>query len=413
MIKKLQKKFILINMAFISIIMAAVMFIMCYSSYTRSRDELNRTLQNVSAERTPGNRVGFRPDHKEPDEDVRRFFNPFTILTLNQDLEITDKSEVGITLDDDEAQVLSHLVAESSSDSGKLQDYELLYKKVSTDTGSKIILVDYSYSRNSLIQQLIHSLLIFLGADAAFFVLSFYLSRWALRPVEKAWAQQNQFVADASHELKTPITIILANLGILASHREDSIQKQYKWLINTKDEAERMKQLVEDLLFLAKSDASMTPLVLSAVDFSDLIWGRLLPFESVAFEQDVTLDSSIPDHLMIHGHEGQLKQLVAILLDNACKYAGEHGRIQVRAWAADKMIHLQITNTGTPIPAEDLPHLFERFYRADKSRVRKEGGYGLGLAIAANIVSQNHGKIQVTSSEADGTRFTVAFPEVF
>ena len=214
-------------------------------------------------------------------------------------------------------------------------------------------------------------------------------------------------MADASHELKTPLTVILTNTGILLSHPGDSIQSQHKWVDYIRDEAQRMRALVEDLLFLAKSDDprrdSARPL---PVDLSELCWSALLPFEPVAFEAGVELDSQVEPDLAVSGHADQLRRLVTILLDNAVKYAGDRGAVAVRLDRCEKnAARLTVKNTGPAIPPAQLEHLFERFYRADDSRARTSGGYGLGLAIAKELAVLHHGTLEVTRSGPGGTTF--------
>ena len=148
------------------------------------------------------------------------------------------------------------------------------------------------------------------------------------------------------------------------------------------------------------------------MDFSNCVEDRALNFESVAFEREVALESQVAPGLKVNGSEGQLKQLLTILLDNAVKYAGNKGHVNLTAQKKQDKVVLQIRNTGDPIAKEDLPHIFERFYRTDKSRVRKEGGYGLGLAIAENIVKHHKGSIRCESSAETGTIFTVELAAV-
>ena len=238
------------------------------------------------------------------------------------------------------------------------------------------------------------------------------LAIWALAPAEKAWEQQNRFVADASHELKTPLTVILANLDILSSHPDSTIREQRQWIRNTREEAERMRDLIQDLLFLAKSDANALPVLTAEVDMTDCAEDRALNFEAVAFENDVTLDTEIENGLKVTGSESQLKQLLTILLDNAVKYAGPKGRVLMKVFRKQDKVIVSVNNTGEPISAEDLPHIFERFYRPDKSRARADGGCGLGLSIAENIVQQHNGTITCTSSREEGTTFRVELPAV-
>ena len=221
---------------------------------------------------------------------------------------------------------------------------------------------------------------------------------------------RRRFVSDASHELKTPLTVILANTGLVLSHPEDTVAAQSKWLEYTHDEAEQMKGLVDDLLFLAKSDAARQPAARAETAISEVALGCLLPFESVAFESGVALEHRITLGLSLRGDEGQLRRLVMILLDNAVKYAGPGGTVTLTLERHQERLRLAVHNTGEPIPPEHLPHLFERFYRADAARNRSGGGYGLGLAIARSIVEGHHGRLTVTSTAAAGTTFTALLP---
>lgn len=176
----------------------------------------------------------------------------------------------------------------------------LRFLRQDTPSGTRIAFADMSSGRSTMRGLMLTSLLVGIGGLAAFFGISLFLSAWALRPVERAWEQQRQFVADASHELKTPLTVILANTGILLSHKGNTIEAEQRWVENTKEEASRMKTLVDELLFLARMDAAHTP-VLVPLDLSDVVMSRLLPFESVAYEQGITLDSRIDPGILVSG----------------------------------------------------------------------------------------------------------------
>jgi signal transduction histidine kinase len=232
-----------------------------------------------------------------------------------------------------------------------------------------------------------------------------------MKPVAKAWAQQQQFVADASHELKTPLTAILATNNILLSNPEYTIGEQRKWIENSQAEANHMKDLINNMLFLAKSEDEKVQLMMSELSLSDIVTDTTLQFEPVAFENGTLIDSNIEGAITIQGDLTQMRQLVHILIDNACKYAGENGLVTVTLMRAPGTIRLEVNNTGTPIPNEDLPHIFERFYRSDKARTQQNqsGGYGLGLAIAKSIADRHKAQISAASSEADGTTFSVVF----
>ncbi len=412
MIKKLRGKFILINMTFVISILAVVLGIFYYSSEKRIIHQTEMSLiQAIDRERfhRPLNKVVFGRSPKANPAPL----TPVFVVTLSRDKTIDTIHENNITVSDELASALVQLVAASDSRQGVLKDYSLRYLKFETNDETKIGFADQSYEWNNLKSLFINCLLIFFVALILFLILSLYLSRLALKPVEAAWQQQSQFIADASHELKTPLTVILANLQILSSHKDCTIREQEKWLNNTKEESTRMKQLVEELLFLARSDAAAIQavhLTRTPLDFSDLVMNGVLLFESVAFENKVKLENKIAMNITLYGFEPQLKQVITILLDNACKYTEKNGSVSVCLKKSFHQAILTVQNTGEPIPAEEQKHIFERFYRTDKSRVRKEGGYGLGLSIAKAIIEQHKGKISVSSSSEAGTIFTVTLP---
>lgn len=255
------------------------------------------------------------------------------------------------------------------------------------------------------------------AALAVFFVISLFFSRWALRPVARAWTQQRRFVADASHDLKTPLTVILANTSIALEHPERSVASQSQWLESTQHEAEAMQSLVGDLLALAKMDEEEAAAqsgaarpALEEVDLSDVIEGEVLQFESVAFERGVKLGSQVEPGIELRGNEQRLRRLAGTLIDNACKYVDDGGAVDVALSRAGKQAKLEVRNTGAPISPEDLPHVFDRFYRADKARTGGAGGHGLGLAIARAIAEEHGGTLTASSTQAEGTAFTATLP---
>ena len=209
------------------------------------------------------------------------------------------------------------------------------------------------------------------AALGVLFLLNLQLSTWALGPVQRAWSQQQQFIADASHELKTPLTVILANNAILRQRGGETVASQGQWIESTQMEAERMQALVTDMLDLARpattaSAEQPTP----ALDFSRLVEGEALTFEAVAFERSLTWEASVAEGVSVRGNASRLQRLVAVLLDNACKYTDEGGTAEVTLRTEGAEAVLSVRNSGDPIAKEDLPHLFDRFYRADKARTQ-------------------------------------------
>ena len=277
----------------------------------------------------------------------------------------------------------------------------------------KIAFVSDTSIRTSMRSLTLTSLMVGGAALALLFGICLFLADWALRPVKRVWNQQRQFISDASHELKTPLTVILANLSILSRHGGETVDSQHKWISSTEDEAQRMKGLVEDLLTLARLDEAgqTAPMpVMSDVDLSDAVTGELLTFEPVAFERGVELESDVAPGVTVRGDAAKLKQLTAILIDNACKYVDEGGVVEVTLSETGKYAKLAVRNTGAPIAPEDLPHVFDRFYRADKVRTSGAGGHGLGLAIARAIAEEHRGTLTVASTQEAGTTFTATLP---
>ena len=307
-------------------------------------------------------------------------------------------------------QKLVSAVLSAAESEGTLAEYDLSYSMRQTPEGTKIAFVDRSYETSNIRSLLLWSLLGFVAAWLAFLFLVWRLSSWVFRPVEEAWSQQRQFIADASHELKTPLTVILANLRILGNHREDTIANQMRWIESSDQEALRMKKLVSDMLLLARNDADETqPLATEPVLFSDIVLGAILSFESVALDNSLRIHDEITPDIVVSGDKAQLEELVGILLDNACKYAAPESVISVRLTRQERSVHLAVHNKGDAFDDDAIAHLFECFYRLDQSRTRQTGGYGLGLAIADSICQRHQGHISA-ANEDEGVTFHVTLP---
>lgn len=414
MIAKLRKKFILVIMlcvmSTISIALGSL-FVINFISYKRNVNNfLERELDMYS---------GFReerlPDkNRREDNDIFSFnmfddkpmpFLPSVCITLDYSGSVIESKINYLELSDEDIDKLANTIVTSKQKRGSVSSFGLEYLSITEDNYTYIVAADNSFESGNIRNLFILCIISFMISFFVFFAISVLLSTWILKPVEKSWQQQNRFVSDASHELRTPITVILANLNILSSKKDDLIKTQYQWIDNTKEEANRMKQLVDELLFLARSDDSQNKLVFSKIDLSELLLSRILSFEALAFEKGIRLDYDISDDLNIIGHEGNVKQLISILLDNAMKYCGDKGSVYLKAFSLKDRTYVLVKNSGDLIDAEDLKHIFERFYRTDKSRSRTEGGYGLGLAIAKTIVDNMHGKISVLSDKENGTVF--------
>jgi len=414
MIKKLRRKFILVNMGIVFLVLLIV-FVSLYwftsnSLQNESYIALYHTIEQTDDIQEEKPEIGVKPPGGPFGEqrDVRVSLMPTFYVVLNEAGDIVKTSQEKVSISEDIlAQAIEEVLAADDS-KGTLNSLNLRYLRQENMQVTKIAFIDRTEENTSLNNLLLRSLAVGAGALLAFFLISLFFSGWALRPAEKAWQQQRRFVADASHELKTPLTVILANTGILLAHKEDTIAEQSQWIESTQEESLRMKQLIDSMLFLAKSDAVSEPMMNSTFNFSEILLSTVLAFESLAFEKGVALVSDdVAAGIYIHGDAAQLKQLSGILLDNACKYSGPGGTVTVKLGCDGDELYLSVNNNGDVISAEDIPHLFERFYRGDKARVNTSDSFGLGLSIAETIVEKHRGKISVKSNAEEGTTFTV------
>jgi len=301
---------------------------------------------------------------------------------------------------------------ESPDDEGYMPGGQLFYFKAAKGDVTVIALADAAGFVDTLKKTALSVSLVFLCVVCAAGVLALGLSNVITQPVQRAWDKQGEFIADASHELKTPLTVILANTNILRGGREALTQTQAKWVDGIHDEANHMKRLVEELLFLAKSDGSTTGArpACDPLDFSNLVTQACLTFDAVAFEAGVELRESVEQGLWVEGDRAQAERLVRVLIDNAVKYAGEGGTVfvELRSKKMGRRV-LSVTNSGPCIPPQDLARVFDRFWRSDQARSRTQNpSYGLGLSIAKSIADAHGWRIAATSSPERGTTFTVA-----
>lgn len=285
------------------------------------------------------------------------------------------------------------------------------FMRMPSDNDTTMYVFIDTTSRQEILKTLIYT---FAAVGVAMLIVLFFFSRFfanrSIRPVREAFDKQKQFIADASHELKTPLAVINTNADVLLANGDESIRSQEKWLRYIKSETERMAKLTGDLLYLTEMDDSRPGMVHARFDLSDAVENVVLTMEAVAFEKDLTLDYEIEPNLLLVGSREQIVQVTMILLDNAIKYANAHGRIDVSLKREHGEILLAVSNTGEGIAAEHLPHVFDRFYRTDKSRTRSQGGHGLGLAIAKSIVEQHKGRLSAKSTLGKQTTFSVHFP---
>ncbi|WP_372629944.1 sensor histidine kinase [Cohnella sp.] len=256
-------------------------------------------------------------------------------------------------------------------------------------------------------------LILLLGGAAGLMVAigaGFYLANRALIPIRLSLERQQQFVSDASHELRTPLSVIQAHAELLLRHPDHTIEQDSKHVSTVLQESRRMSKLVGGLLTLARSDSDQLELERKPVQLDRIVQESVNKMTMLAEIKDIILNSEIDASIPMIADEERLHQLLATLLDNAIKYTPEGGVVRVVCRRMTHTARLEIEDTGIGISPEDLPHVFDRFYRGDKARARREGGTGLGLAIASWIVERHGGKIKVDSKLSVGTLVSVTLP---
>lgn len=269
-----------------------------------------------------------------------------------------------------------------------------------------ITFLDVTESNRALVQLLATLLLVGFSTLIVIFAVSLSFANRAIKPIREAWDKQKQFVADASHELKTPLSIIHANCDALAANREDTIQNQMKWLDYIRIGTDRMTKLVNDMLTLARTEDACAPLRQVPIDVSREVNDAIRSLEAAAADKRIRLTRTIEPDIVANGDPDCIRQVVAILFDNAVKYTNPHGWIDLSLVRTNRHIAFSISNSGPGIAKQDLPRLFDRFFRADRSRTHKDGSYGLGLSIAKSIVDRLGGEIRAHSVENESTTFS-------
>lgn len=310
----------------------------------------------------------------------------------------------------------SHIAAVSSENaieyadkvmqSRKDKGYEEIYKylKLEQEGGYIIIFVDCRMQIQTAKLFLITSIVVALFTLILMFVLISVFSKRAIKPIIESTEKQKQFITDAGHEIKTPIAIISANTDVL-----ELIGEKNEWTTSIRNQTNRLEKLVKNLLLLSKMDEENTKLVFSELDISEVVYETALSFKTLAEMQNKTLHLNIVNDLILKGDEVSIQQLISTLLDNAVKYSDEGGSIKVSLASTKKGLKLEVYNTSKDLKTDNLNRLFDRFYRADSSRARETGGYGIGLSIAKSIVEAHNGKISVKGEDKTWVCFTIVF----
>ena len=396
MLKKLQIKFVMINMTMV-IVMLIIIFGLIYNFTKRNLETENINMMRAIA--TNPFQLG-RPN--EPSSELRL---PFFTLQLGMKGELVATG--GGYYDLSDHRFLKDLIKQSTKEiqeTGIIEEHNLRYFRIKVPMGTTLVFSDISSEKNTLNSLLQSFIIIGFISFFVFLGISIFLAKWAIKPVARAWQQQKQFVADASHELKTPLTVIMTNSELLQS-TDFNEEERYNFLQSIALMSGQMKQLVEKLLILAKSDNQETTITMNTLDLSQLVLNAAISFEGIFVEKGLFLESFAEPDIKVHGNEDGLRQVIDILLDNAQKYSSQNSTTRIVLYTEDwKKCCIKVSNPGTPIPEDELKNIFQRFYRTDKAR-SSDGSFGLGLSIAENIVQMHKGKIWAESQNGINSFF--------
>ena len=398
MIQRLRLKFVSIIMGIV-VFMLLVMFAMVYhgTKLNLENDSL-RMMRGIAATTVM---------ERRPNEITKEVRLPFFTVRLGSQGGIVATGGGYYDLSDREflEEVVQQVIT-SGKHSGTISEYNLRFCLLETPGSQLLVFADTSSEQATLKNLLMNCLWVGMASVLVFLGLSLYLSKWAVAPIERAWNQQKQFVADASHELKTPLTIITANAELLQQENSERSCGCFAETILTT--SQRMRTLLEQMLELARSEGQQR-LSGQRIDFTELVNDEVLSFEAVLYEKGHSLWAQVEKGQIVWGDGAQLRRVVTILLDNAGKYAepGSEIRLEVAKWGK-KHCRLSVENPGPPIQEEELKQIFKRFYRLDEARAQ-DGSYGLGLAIAQSVVQRHRGKIWAESRKGRN-RFLVELP---
>ena len=471
-IRKLRIEFIIVMMAIVVVFLAVIFGVQYFSSKRTLRNEKQEALTNalnsviflrddMSIPGLPGdlpfpdgnNMPEIPPDESTENENNRENDNDFfrrggrnlsdfrdkssrtatLVAVIDSEGSVTIRQNNIFFIEQEDVDGLIKNALASTEENGMIEDHDLEFMKKGMNNGSTAIaFVDNSSDTSMLRSELIRSIWISLAVIVVMFLLSLILSKLTIRPVERAWEDQRRFVADASHELKTPLTVIMSNTDMversLKNLRDETgadpdsetrnistrkLDRNLHRVENVREESLRMKELIGELLEVARGDVGQNVTEFQDVDLSELANDALLSWESMFFEKGKILTGDIDEDLHMNGDRVTLRRLIEILIDNALKYSSEKAETSIclkrEKSGSRRVLHLSVANEGTPLTDEEISHLFDRFYRADSSR-EMTSGYGLGLSIAASVAEAHKGKIWAAADGDRGNIFHVTFP---
>ena len=410
MLKKLQHKFVGIAIiSLVTIVFVELFSVNLVNIYQQDSDA--RSLLLLIAENDgvlPGSNGGntynalWNPFGRSPMTSETKYSTRYFVVKLHENVVMATYTQNISSVDTDTAFRYAQRIYDSDRGFGFIDLYRYYYAS-DPDTGNSImVFLDFE---KQMVDSLTLASISFLVGLLCVVLLSFpvyLLSKNALRPVRRSIEQQKQFITDAGHELKTPLAIISADVDVL-----EMCEGENEWVSSIKSQTVRMNTLVRNLVSLSKLDEMANDAEHIEFNVSEAVLDTALNFEPMAKSRQLSFTLDVAPDLRFKGNEGEIRQLVSLLCDNALKYTNEGGEIRISLSKSGKTLTLDAYNTCESIEKEKLPHLFDRFYRADPARARETGGYGIGLSIAKAIVERHKGKISASTTDGKSILFHI------
>lgn len=406
MIRKLRFKFILLTMTVLLAVLVVIIGGINMANYANVVNNADTVLSLLSENHGHFPNLNFFSHRLRKDLSPELPFESRFFSVLLDENWMSLQTETGniAAVDVESAIAMAQTAAAKKSGTGFLGDYR--YQKVQEGTRVRIIFLDCGRSLESFRTFLFASILISLCGFLVVLAVVTLLSGRIMRPFAESYEKQKRFITDAGHELKTPLTIIGADVDILAMD-----QGENEWLSDIQKQVKQLTGLTNDLVFLSRMEEADTPMQKLPFPLSDVVSETAASFQALAQAQGKTFTTRISPMLTLEGDEKAIAQLVRLLLDNALKYSPEGGSVSLTLEKTGRQCRLSVSNTtDNPLPLDNLKALFERFYRADPSRNSQTGGHGIGLSVAKAIVTAHGGKIQATSEDGHSLCITAFLP---
>ena len=393
MIAELQRKFIRISVLSILTVFTLIFLALAHFSTVqvkRTLDVLTRTVANAGSLEELAEQAGLAQGALYGGDSAFRLTTRTFLIWLDEEENLLrlDNGMPGVT--ESRAEELAREAAEEGRDKGWVSDYR--YRRIAGEGETLYVFADGSLNRSVSNRLLFTAFLVLLGSAVLILTLTVLFSKRVLRPVADSYEKQKQFITDANHELKTPLTLILSNLDIVESELGKS-----EWLDDIRSEGERMGLLINQMVTLSRMDESENQLLSARFDLTNVVTDAVAEFQPLADERGLSLWVKLEPGLQYQGDKELIHRLVAILMDNAVKYCDPDGTIRVELFRRRHPV-LLVENDYAAVDSLQLDRLFDRFYRADKARTFS-GSFGVGLSIARSILRSHHGSISAYRRE--------------